>query len=170
MLETKRLCLKNWEIGDVADFLRITRNPRLLPAAGCPPTADEEAAQQALLDDYISDEEYKVVLKETAEIIGSIGLRFGEVACSENPREPEVGFWLDEVFQGRGYMSEALEALLRRAKEELCCPAVWGCHYEGNERSAHLLAKFGFSQVRVNPCGDTRLGYTLPEVEMRLVF
>ena len=170
MLETKRLYLKLWEETDVAAFFRITSNPNILPAAGCPAIEDETAALQAIRDDYSSSEEYKVVLKESGEIIGSIGLRFGEDACSGRQDEPEVGFWLDEAFQGRGYAAEALEAVLRRAREELRCAAVWGCHYEGNLRSARLLEKFGFSLVRVNPRGDTRLGYTLPEAELRLAF
>ena len=81
-----------------------------------------------------------------------------------------MGFWLDEPFQGQGYAGEALEALLGRAKGALGCPAVWGCYYAGNARSARLLERFGFSLVRVNPCGDTRLGYTMPEAELRLAF
>lgn len=170
MLETKRLYLKNWEAEDAPAFFRITKNPRILPAAGCPAMASEEEALQALREDYSSKEDYKLVLKESGEIIGSIGLRFGEDACSESDREPEVGFWLDEAFQGYGYAGEALEAVLRHAREELRCPAVWGCHYEGNVRSARLLERFGFSLVRVNPHGDTRLGYSLPEAELKLVF
>jgi len=35
---------------------------------------------------------------------------------------------------------------------------------------AALLERFGFSLVRVSPCGDTRLGYTMPEAELRLAF
>lgn len=170
MLETKRLYLTHWEPEDAGAFFRITRNPRVLPAAGCPAVASEEDALRELCGGYIAEEEYKLVRKEDGEIIGTIGLRFGEDACSGRPREPEVGFWLDEAYQGLGYAGEALEAVLRRAKEELGCPAVWGCHYEGNERSARLLKRFGFVLVRVNPEGDTRLGYPLPEAELRLVF
>ena len=144
MLETKRLYLKNWEAEDAPAFFRLTQSPHVLPAAGCPPTKDEEAAMQARHEDYSAKEEYKLVLKDSGEIIGSIGLRFGEDACSESFQEPEVGFWLGEAFQG--------------------------CHYEKNHRSARLLEKFGFALVRVNPQGDTRLGYTLPEAEMRLAF
>ena len=36
--------------------------------------------------------------------------------------------------------------------------------------ASSLLERFGFSLVRVNPCGDTRLGYTMPEAELRLAF
>ena len=36
--------------------------------------------------------------------------------------------------------------------------------------AVRLLERFGFSLVRVNPCGDTRLGYTMPEAELRLAF
>lgn len=169
-METERLYLKNWGVTDAAAFFRITSSPSILPATGCPAIADEGAALQVLRDDYSSDETYKIVLKESGEIIGSIGLRFGEDACSERIDEPEVGFWLDEAFQGQGYASEALEAVLSHAREDLHCPAVWGCHYEGNVRSARLLERFNFSLVRVNPHGDTRLGYTLPEAERRLVF
>ena len=143
MLETQRLVLTHWE---EADALRELR------------------------EGYLAEEEYKLVRKADGAVIGSIGLRFGEDACSGLPAEPEVGFWLDEPFQGQGYAGEALEALLGRAREALGCPAVWGCYYEGNARSARLLERFGFSLVRVNPCGDTRRGYTMPEAELRLVF
>ncbi len=185
MLETERLLLTNWDERDASEFLRITRNPNILPATGCPVITSLEEAQRALCDEYCAAENYKILLKNAgvngdgssdAErgkseiIIGNIGLRFGEDACSESTSEPEVGFWLDEQFQGRGYASEALAEVLRHAQEDLHCPAVWGCHYEGNEKSARVLERAGFVRVRVNPRGDTRLGYTLPEVEMKREF
>ena len=170
MLETQRLTLTHWEEADADAFFRIVRNPRILPAAGCPAITEEADALRELREGYLAEEEYKLVRKADGAVIGSIGLRFGEDACSGLPAEPEVGFWLDEPFQGQGYAGEALEALLGRAKGALGCPAVWGCYYEGNARSARLLERFGFSLVRVNPCGDTRLGYTMPEAELRLAF
>ena len=170
MLETERLYLQKWGPEDAAAFFRITKSPHVLPAAGCPAIQSEEEALQALRDGYLRDEEYKIVRKDTGEIIGSIGLRFGEDGCSGIDGEPEVGFWLGEAQQGQGYASEALGAILRHARDGLGCPAVWGGHYQQNQRSAKLLGKHGFSLVRVNPCGDTRLGYTLPEAELRLAF
>ena len=77
---------------------------------------DEADALRELREGYLAEEEYKLVRKEDGAVIGSIGLRFGEDACSGLPAEPEVGFWLDEPFQGQGYAGEALEALLGRAK------------------------------------------------------
>ena len=41
MLETQRLVLTHWEEADAAAFFRIVRNPRILPAAGCPALMDE---------------------------------------------------------------------------------------------------------------------------------
>lgn len=69
---------------------------------------------------------------------------------------------------GRGFATEAARRLVGHAFLDLSCSAVWCCHYEGNEASRRVQQKLGFSYVRTNPRGDTRLGYTLPEVESTL--
>lgn len=168
MLQTTRLQLVPWQTEDVQRFYAITKNPKVFLAIGCEAVASLEEARTLLAEEYRRPEEYKIVLRSTGQIIGSIGLRFGPNACSECNEEPEVGYWLAQEHWGRGYASEALNAVLRHAAQDLHCRALWACYFVGNTRSEKVIRKAGFQYVRTNPAGDTRLGFSLPEVECRL--
>lgn len=79
------------------------------------------------------------------------GAPIGQIACAgETVIEPpeagsDVGFWLGEPYWGRGYMSEALAALVDHVfaarPEVVALRSGW---YEGNEGSARVHAKAGF--------------------------
>ena len=63
-------------------------------------------------DNYLFFTEFLMVLKENDHIIGSIDFKY-------IPKDglTEVGYGLNPAYEGRGYMTEALEAFLRFGKE-----------------------------------------------------
>lgn len=79
-------------------------------------------------------------LKETGEFIGSSGLhRF-----DWNVRKFEVGYWVDSRFEGKGYVSEAVDRITRFAFEELKANRVEiRCDTE-NVRSRAVAERLGF--------------------------
>jgi ribosomal-protein-alanine N-acetyltransferase len=72
----------------------------------------------------------------------------GTAALSEVIRGPfqacPLGYKLDQTLQGRGYMREALEAVLGFAFDTWGLHRVMANHLPTNERSAALLRRLGF--------------------------
>lgn len=168
LIETERLYLRPWRVEDAEDLYELAKDPEVGPAAGWPAHKDAEESRQIILTVLAAPETYVMIRKEDGNLIGSIGLKFGEDSTSELQDEPELGYWIGRAYWGRGYATEAAKAMIIRAFEECHAHAVWCCHYEGNHRSQRVIEKCGFHYIRTNPEGDTLLGYKLPELEYRI--
>lgn len=59
----------------------------------------------------------------------------------------ELGYWVARRAWGRGYATEAAHALLTANFRDPHAPALGSSHFEGNDRSAHVLAKLGFGYL-----------------------
>lgn len=83
-------------------------------------------------------ETYAVVLKETGEAIGSIGImtvRSEIYSAKMADSECEIGFWIGEPFWGKGLIPEVVNELLRYIFEDLRKTAVWCGYFDGNKKS-----------------------------------
>ena len=126
-IETERLLLRPFSEADAADLYKYARDPEVGPAAGWPPHGSVEESRNIIRLVLSGPESYAVCKKEDGRVIGAIGL-----SLNGKP------FW------GQGLMTEASEALLRRAFTELGMRRVWCGYYEGNEKSKRVQEKLGF--------------------------
>lgn len=79
--------------------------------------------------------------KETGKVIGSCGFH----TWYPKHHRAEIGYSLyDDVHKRKGYMAEALEAILRYGFVEATLHRVEALIAEENEASLKLLLKFGF--------------------------
>lgn len=137
-LQTKRLILRAWLESDAESLYKYAKNPNVGPVAGWQAHTSVENSLEIIKTVLSAKETYAVVLKETGEAIGSIGLMLTEgLGC-------EVGYWIGEEFWGQGLIPEALRELLRHAFEDLHIAEVWCGYYEGNEKSKRAQEKCGF--------------------------
>lgn len=74
-----------------------------------------------------------------------------------NAGQCEVGYWVRKSAQGRGYATEATNALLRYAFQALAMRRVGISHAAGNEPSRRIIEKLGF-----RPEGIQRSSMQLP--------
>ncbi|SDQ69027.1 Protein N-acetyltransferase, RimJ/RimL family [Pseudomonas sp. UC 17F4] len=74
------------------------------------------------------------------EAIGVTGLKLAEPTGST----AEVGYLLLPQFQGKGYGSESLQAVISYARDVLCLDALKGVVTDGNIGSCRVLEKCGF--------------------------
>jgi [ribosomal protein S5]-alanine N-acetyltransferase len=75
--------------------------------------------------------------------IGAVAIEApGELA--ELPDCPTLGYWFGRPFQGFGYASEAVEAVLEWAFKTHDCAAIAARVFEDNAASRGLLRKHGF--------------------------
>ena len=122
ILETKRLTVRETTVGDV---------------------------ESAYIRDYIKKVYafygygmWTVTEKKSGEIIGRAG-----ISWREGYDLPELGFVIGVPWQRQGYAYEVCRAILDYAWKELGIGQVQALVMEGNEKSAKLCAKLGFSRM-----------------------
>ncbi|QUS56178.1 GNAT family N-acetyltransferase [Pseudovibrio brasiliensis] len=83
--------------------------------------------------------------------------------------KPILGYWLAEHLWGKGYMSEAAEAVTAYGFETLKLPTIYTSALEENPASLRVLQKLGFREVgRGFSTPRSRQGETLPSVSFSL--
>ena len=148
-LSTGRLILRPWCCDDAEALYVLACDERVGPAAGWPPHRSAEASAEIIRTVFSTPETYAVVLRETDSIVGCIGLIAADASnIAIAADEAEVGYWLGVPYWGRGLMTEALRALMRRAFETLDYSALWCGWFDGNIRSQRVQEKCGFRYLR----------------------
>jgi len=82
-----------------------------------------------------------IVLAETGQFVGWIGI--GQPSGPSAPREYDFGYVLNRRFWSRGYMTEALRALLAFTFRELNAHRVFARCEPANVASARVMEKAG---------------------------
>ena len=139
-LQTKRLILRAWKESDAEALYKYARNPNVGPIAGWTPHTSIENSLEIIKTVLSAPETYAVVLKETGEAVGSVGIMTAKIADNEC----EIGYWIGEPYWGQGLIPEAVNELLRHAFENLRKTTVWCGYYDGNKKSKRAQEKFGF--------------------------
>ena len=140
-LETNRLLLRPWGVGDAAELYPLARDPDVGPRAGWKPHESEEESAQVIRTVLAVPQTLAIVLKETGQLIGSIGLH----PVEGRPADRELGYWIGKPYWGRGFTPEAAREMIRHAFVDLGCPEVWCAHFQDNAQSKRVIEKCGFA-------------------------
>lgn len=98
---------------------------------------------------------YAIELKENGKCAGCIDLRLDTAN-----EKAGFGYVLNKKYWNKGYMSEALTALLKLAFDTLELNRVESLHFVGNEASGRVMEK----------CGMIKEGLSLQELKVKGVF
>lgn len=144
-LETQRLELRPWQIEDAEALYKYAKNPAIGPAAGWPPHTSVENSRMIIKNVFSEPHTYAIVLKETSEPIGSIGIKLGNQSdLVHSDKEAEIGYWIAQPYWGQGLAKEALQEIVRHSFEELALERLWCGYHEGNDKSKRVQEKVGF--------------------------
>ena len=144
-MDTERLILRHWRDKDIPSLYKYAKDPSVGPIAGWPPHQSEAASAWVMHTALNKKECYAIALKDTNEAIGCIELKLkGYSDFFDNDEECELGYWLGKPHWNKGYMSEAVQRMLKHAFEDLHMKKVWCAYYDGNERSKRVQEKAGF--------------------------
>ena len=142
-LETVRLLIRPFQEEDADAFFACCQNPNLGNNAGWAPHKTIEESRKILQDVFIGQENiWAMILKDTQQLIGSIGIV--PDPKRENPQVRMLGYWLDEAHWGKGYMTEAVQAILNYGFNELQLSLITANCYPHNKRSQQVLERNGF--------------------------
>jgi len=141
-LETPRLTLRRFRVGDAERVTEITSNwnvARMLRLAPYPQSVEEKRAWLASHEaEWIAGAAYRFALIEDGVLIGCADV--DEIASGDN----EIGYWLDERCWGRGLATEAATAVRDFALGALALDRLTSGHAADNPDSGRVLTKLGF--------------------------
>lgn len=146
----QRIYVRFPQEADAAALTDIYKRNRAFFETYSPNATDEfytEEYQRQLIVNSRSDREtdrrydFVVCRREDGRIIGSVGLSFVVRGALQSCM---VGYSLDQEFNGRGYMTEAVKIVVQYAFEELKFHRITGEASPKNPGSIRVLEKAGF--------------------------
>jgi ribosomal-protein-alanine N-acetyltransferase len=144
-LETERLLLRRLDESDADEVFALRGNPEIMKFIPRPLAKSREDALEhiAMIEDKIVNNtgiNWGITIKGSLKIIGIIGHYKIE---PENHRA-EIGYMSFPESNGKGYMSEAIKAVLIYGFEEMNLHSVEAIIDPGNIGSERVLQKNGF--------------------------
>jgi RimJ/RimL family protein N-acetyltransferase len=146
VLETKRLRLRKFTLGDIPAFLAYRNDPLVARYQTWENISGGEAEtfiqeQQSIQPGQPGEWfQFAIEHKEDGTLIGDCGLK----TLEDEPPQAEIGFTLSKAYQGQGYATEAVSRLLDHAFLEMDFHRVVGITDVRNYPSVALLEKTGF--------------------------
>jgi RimJ/RimL family protein N-acetyltransferase len=136
-IETERLLLRQWESGDAPVVQRELSRVEMARMLAIPfPYPDHGAAEWIAAARPGRD--FAIVLRETNEVVGGVGL----IEYKQHRRAALV-YWCAIDWWGRGYITEAVRAVIAYGFRSLELNKVHGeCHGD-NPASQRVLEKAG---------------------------
>ena len=144
LLETDRLLVRRLTLEDAPILFQYSREPitiKELPEVVLRSLEQTKKKIATILYNYEHNkypQMFAVMLKETGEIIGHIGL--SRVGLSK----VEIVYAISDRFQHKGFASELVGPFTRYAKEHFHLHALYGIAKSNNTASCRCLEKAGF--------------------------
>jgi len=145
-IATPRLMLRAPIRGDVPDLVRLADNRKIYEVLTRLPNPYTRADGIGFVEIFAQrpdERPYAITLGE--QFIGVVGFSY------HSGEPPEIGYWLGEPYWGKGYMSEAVKALLEAAFATGLYPRLKGRALKTNVASLHVMEKAGFRRVSESP-------------------
>lgn len=145
ILETERLILRRWDVGDIDDLYEYARSELVGPNAGWKPHKNIEESKEIMKMFIENNNIYAVELKSENKVIGSIGIheRYSDDTLNEL-KQRELGYVLNPKYWGNGYIPEAVKYIIKYCFEELRLDVIWCGHFDFNSNSKRVSEKCGF--------------------------
>jgi ribosomal-protein-alanine N-acetyltransferase len=147
IIETDRLILRPFVMADAEDMFRNWANdPEVTKYLTWAPHGRIEITREILkiwTSAYGKKDYYQwaMVIKETGDLVGSIGV----VSYDDGNEHCEIGYCSAQKAWGKGYMTEALIAMMDYLFETVGFHRISGIHYEGNDASCKVMTKAGMT-------------------------
>jgi ribosomal-protein-alanine N-acetyltransferase len=145
VLETERLILRNINNNDVQDVFEIRSNPhsmQFIPRPMAQNLDDAKAIIDMITGFTERNERVNWVMTEKGndKLIGIIGY----VGVNHDSNRAEVGYVINQNYERKGYMFEALQAVLDYGFNVMNVHVVEAVIRTGNTPSVQLIEKAGF--------------------------
>ncbi len=140
-METSRLILRKAKPGDENDLFEI-RNSEYVLKYNCMKKLSLEELREQLRKDMEEEDIFYIELKQNNKVIGEIGLTPDSLRYGVNSLC--VSYYLGEDYSSKGYMTEALEEIIRYVFEDKQADVLAVRLFKENTASEKLVEKVGF--------------------------
>ena len=142
-LITSSLKLRLLKRSDVAAIQREVSDPRVARYTTIPHPYPENGAEEflTLVEKQHAEQTtftFAIELRGESQLIGVIGIGNDKVH-----RQAEAGYWISPNYWGRGYATEALQAIINFGFEELNLKRISTGVFAGNDASVRVQEKCG---------------------------
>ena len=144
-IHTERLTLRPFSKSDADDVCRMAGSRKIAEFIPNMPHPYEPGMAEAWIathDDAWEKRtgvQFAIALKQTAELIGTIGL----IGIHATDRCAELGYWIGEDHWGSGYASEAARRVVQYGFEDLDLLRVHAAAFARNTTSHKVLENAG---------------------------
>lgn len=158
VLHTQRLTLRPWRQTDLEDFYAYAQVDGVGQMAGWLPHKSI-AQSQEILQHFIEGKKTFAIELE-GNVIGSVGIEqyneenFPELAHMQGRA---IGYVLSKDYWGRGFMPEAVQAVIGYLFDTVQLDFILISHFQWNRQSARVIEKCGLKYVKTT-VHETRFG------------
>ena len=150
-IETARLTLRPLTLSDAPRLARLADHAEIARRlATMPHPYDEKDALDFIARVRIAPSGaacFAIVLKKKGTLIGTCGYGPALARPGDAPPETDFGYWLGLDYWGKGYATEAGNAVLAHAFTQSGVDVLTTDYQIGNQPSANVLAKLGFQAL-----------------------
>jgi RimJ/RimL family protein N-acetyltransferase len=139
-IETTRLRLRPYSDADIAELVPLVgaREVAATTLRIPHPYTVQDAKDFLVRIRNGTETRLAITLLSDARLIGGVGLRF-----AFDHQHAELGYWIGVPYWGKGYATEAAEAMLRYGFETLKLHRIFASHFQDNTASGRILVKLG---------------------------
>lgn len=152
--ETERLLIREYKRSDISDFIRVAEQPEVYATTyGIPHIYPKKMALKTLrfIRQGIKDGssyEFAVILRETGEYIGNVGI----INVNVPHRRADISYYTDKNYRNYGYTTEAAAEMIRFGFEELGLHKISGLYMSVNPASGRVMEKLGMKYEGLLRC------------------
>lgn len=166
VIETQRLRLRRATLADAEALFALFNNWNVVRWLARPQWPNEFGRTEDYLRNANRDArgEHYWVIERDLQVLGGISANIAPASAMQSGEGPHVGYWLGEPSWGKGYMSEAAEALVREIFSAMPVPFVYSGLFVCNTGSWRIQEKLGFAVEADNVLFCTPQGKELPHL------
>lgn len=147
MIETTRLLLRDVHLNDVDTIVRelnnfnIARNTARIPF----PYHRDDALDFISFVKTLDERSLVCAISERSNPTEMLGIASYEFSAEQN--NAELGYWLSESHWGKGFMTEAVAAIVHHAFTTAKLSHLVSCYHNDNPVSGRILRRVGFVEI-----------------------
>jgi RimJ/RimL family protein N-acetyltransferase len=172
-IRTERLLIRNWEDRDRDLFFRINSEEKIMAFF---PFRRTRAESDAFLDEFrtsIDRDGFGFTAlenRETGGCMGFAGLHRDSVVPTMPPDTVEIGWRLAPEYWGKGYVTEAAEALLAFGFQDLGLDEIVSFAVWNNDRSTAVMERIGMRRDPAHDFDHSRVPDTHPHLKRHVFY
>jgi RimJ/RimL family protein N-acetyltransferase len=165
---TPRLTLRPLTLDDTTALLPLFNDWAVIEWLSAPPWPYLEIDMRiyfgALLVSTAADREIYFVIERDGAALGGISWRLEQVCHRQQGPGPNIGYWLGAAFWVRGYMTEALAAIVQHLFTTTAVNALYSGAFDGNPASLRVQEKVGFTRIGRTLLASSPKRLDLPQI------